>query len=61
MWYDILVVSMLILNITRGNGRPRDYITEKGDFLVLGIVGIVSSKDGYDQLRCLKLSGISLS
>ena len=44
MWYSSLVVSMLILNIIGGNGRLRDYITEKGAFLVLGMVGIVSAK-----------------
>ena len=44
MWYSSLVISMLILNITGGNGRPKNYITEKGAFLVLGMVGIVSAK-----------------
>ena len=35
---------MPTLNRTRGKGHMRDYVAEKGTFLVLGVVGNVGAK-----------------
>ena len=44
---------MPTLNSTRGKGHLRDYVVEKGIFLVLGVVGIVGARTGWIQLRFL--------
>ena len=44
--YHILDLYMPILKSIGGKVRLRDYVVEKGSFLMLGMVGIMGAKDG---------------
>ena len=39
-------ISMPTFKSTGGKGHLRDYVVEKGTFLVLGVLGNVGAKDG---------------
>ena len=44
---------MPTLKSNGGKGHLKDYVAEKGTFLVLGVVGIVGAKVFYSQIEIL--------
>ena len=60
--FGSLDFSMTTLKRTRGKGNLRDYVVEKGTFLVLGVVGIVGAKvvsNQFDMCIYLWLSSLA--